>query len=88
MAADLCWFWEGVVGMAVVLGIGEIMENGVISNQSRSVNMGIMSRGRDRKIMFNNNVWRKIGKILLISLLCNTFFYKTCISFYNNEIGI
>lgn len=43
---------------------------------------------RDRKMMFDKNMWSKIAKILMISLCCNTFFYKTCISFYNNEIGI
>lgn len=77
MAFDVIDFVEGIFGMSAVLIIGLYVQNNKQRGLYEWIGKGIKGGVNVRQVM----------KIVGVSLIANLLMYRTCISFYNDEIG-
>ena len=85
-ALDVLYLIEGIIGMAAVLILGAILDNGrqkwVPSINTTSLSSKIVSYFKI-SLQIDRQIKGKIGKLIIISIIWNLFFYKTCVCFYN-----
>lgn len=89
-ALDIIYLIEGMIGMSGILSIMVLLDNG------RNLwDWGMYSSNKSSTVIaylrlclkIDPDVKKKIIKMIIISVLWVLFMYKTCLCFYNIEIG-
>ena len=89
-ALDVIYLLEGIIGMTAVLAAMVILDNGrrkwdweMYNSSNTSTILAFLSLC----LQIDPATKKKIIKMAVISTLCVLFMYKTCLCFYNMEIG-
>lgn len=88
-ALDVIGFVAGLLGMSLLLVTMLILNNGREHWHLRSEYSAVSSGKAFRKLAFTMNpqLKKKILTIIVICLIANLFMHKTCVCFFNREVG-
>jgi ABC-type Fe3+ transport system permease subunit len=85
-ALDVLYLFEGAIGMAAILILMVYVRNG--TKQYEHVSSFEHANTFVRKALhLGSSAKKQIIKMIVIAILANLFLYKTCLCFYNSEIG-
>lgn len=89
-ALDVIYLIEGIIGMTSILAIMVLLDSGRRKwdcEMHTSTNSSSIMAYLQLCLQIDPLVKKKIVKMAVISTLCVLFMYKTCLCFYNMEIG-